>query len=266
MKDLSGHAEETGMSESFEDEYIEIDLMGVMGRMWRKAWAVILAIVLCGAAAFSLAYFVITPKYQARALMYVNNSSISVGSTTVSLSDLSASQSLVDTYIVILKTRLTLDEVIRQADLSYDYETLYDMIDAEAVNSTEVFEIKVTSEDPREAELIANTIVDVLPDKISEVVDGSSVRTVDFAVLPSKRHSPSLTIYTAAGLAIGLLASFFVALLSEIRDDQIHGEEDLLQTYGLPVLAVVPDLFAPKGGAGKGGYYAYYAAEGQEKT
>jgi len=244
----------------FEEKYIEIDLIRLVKRLWHWAWAVVLVMFLCGAAAFSLAFFVITPTYQAKALMYVNNSSISVGSTSVSLSDLSASQSLVDTYIVILKTRLTLNEVIEQAGLPYDYETLCKMIDAEAVNSTEVFEITVTSEDPAEAERIANTIAKVLPDKISEVVDGSSVRTVDYAVVPSKRHSPSFTLYTIVGFALGLLASFGMILLLEIQDDQIHDEDDLLQTYAFPMLAVVPDLIASKKPSGSGGYYAYYAA------
>ena len=63
-------------------------------------------------------------------MMYVNNSSISVGSTQVNLNDLTAAQSLVNTYIVILNTRGTLEEVIDQAGLSYDYETLSGMISA----------------------------------------------------------------------------------------------------------------------------------------
>ena len=40
------------------------------------------------------------------------------------------------------------------------------MIEAKAVNGTEIFEVTVTSEDPAEAERIANTVVDILPDKI----------------------------------------------------------------------------------------------------
>lgn len=105
-------------------------------------------------------------------MMYVNNSSINVGSTQVDLSDLSAAQSLVETYIVILKTRGTLEQVIEQENLSYDYETLSDMIEAGAVNSTEVFEIQVTSADPEEAERIANCIAELLPGRISEIVGG----------------------------------------------------------------------------------------------
>lgn len=163
-----------------------------MRALWRRTWAVVLAMLLSGAVAFSYTWFLVTPLYQASALMYVNNSSITVGSTSVSLSDLSASQTLVDTYIVILKTRLTLSEVIRQVELDYAYEDLRDMIDAAPVNSTEIFEITVTSPYPAEAEPVANTIVKVLPEKISEIMDGSSVRTVDYAVRPVKKKRSQL--------------------------------------------------------------------------
>ncbi len=243
-----------------KDDYVEIDLVSLLKAMWHRAWAVVLCMLLFGSGLFSYAYFLVVPTYQAKALMYVNNSSISVGSTSVSLSDLSASQTLVDTYIVILKTRLTLNEVIERAKLPYDYEELCDMIDARAVNSTEIFEILVTDEDPVEAEKIANTIVKVLPEKISEIMDGSSARTVDFAVIPEKKYAPSITKYTAIGLLLGLLISCGIIALRQLLDEQIHDEDYLTQSYGLPILAMVPDLTVSGKQKSKYSYGSYYAA------
>ncbi|MFH7445355.1 hypothetical protein RA265_30460, partial [Pseudomonas syringae pv. tagetis] len=77
-----------------------------------------------------------------------------------------------------------------------DYETVSDMIEAGAVNSTEVFEIQVTSADPEEAERIANCIAELLPGRISEIVEGSSVKIVDYAIVPSHKSSPSISRYT----------------------------------------------------------------------
>lgn len=228
--------------ETHSEEYVEIDLARIVSALWRRVWAIVLAMVIFGAAAFSYAYFCVTPLYQASALMYVNNSSFSLGSTSISLSDLSASKTLVNSYIAILKTRQTLNEVIDLADVSCSYEELSGMISAASVNSTEIFKIAVTSADPTEAALIANTITEVLPNKIAGIISGSSVRVVDYAVVPTTKSSPSITAYTAAGLALGLLFSGGVIVLLELMDDQIHDEEYLIQTYGLPMLAVVPDL------------------------
>ena len=249
--------------ENRKEEYMEIDLLRLVRALWHRAWAIVLAMLLCGAAAFSYTYFLVTPLYKSSALMYVNNSSITVGSTSVSLSDLTASQTLVDTYIVILKTRLTLNDVIEQAELNYTYEDLRDMISASPVDSTEIFEITVTSPYPAEAEKIANTIVKVLPEKISEIMDGSSVRTVDFAVRPTMKSSPSITKNVALGLIVGMILSCGVIVLLELLDEQIRDEEYLTQTYELPVLAAVPDLLK-SGEASKYGYGSYYAAAGKE--
>lgn len=242
-----------------KEDYIEIDLLRLMKALWRRVWVIMLAMLVCGAAAFLYTDFFVTPLYSASALMYVNNSSINVGNTSVSLADLSASQTLVDTYIVIMKTRLTLNEVIEQAELDYTYEELRDMISAAPVNSTEIFEITVTGPDPDEAEHVANTIVKVLPEKISEIMDGSSVRTVDFAVRPTQKSSPSITKNVAVGLVIGMLLSCGAIILLELLDEQIRDEEHLTQTYELPILAVVPDLLKSDESS-KCCYGSYFAA------
>ena len=225
-------------------EYYEIDLLQLLRLLWRKAWIIALTAAVGGVAAFCIAAFAITPKYEAQAMLYVNNSDISVGSAKLSISstDLSAAQSLVDTYIVILNSRATLNEVINEAGLDMSYNTLKSMLSASSVNSTEIFSVTITDTDPREAELIANTIVDVLPDRIADIVDGSSVRVVDYAVVPSVKSSPNITRFTAIGLLLGLVAACAAITVSMLLDTLIHNEDYLMNTYDLPVLAVIPDL------------------------
>lgn len=252
------------MERQNNEEYIEIDLMRLIKAVWRHAVVIGLVMILGGGAGLWMARCVVPAKYRASALLYVNNSSISVGSTSISLSDLSASQTLVDTYIAILNTRLTLNDVIERAGLNYTFEELKAMINAKAVNGTEIFEVTVTSRDPEETERIANTIVKVLPDKIAQIVDGSSVRTVDLAVVPERRHSPSYKKFALVGALAGFLFSGGIVVIRELLDDQIHGEEELLQSYGLPVLAAIPDMLAVQTGKGYGSYYATAERKGKE--
>jgi capsular polysaccharide biosynthesis protein len=220
----------------------EIDLLQLARVLWQRAWIILIAALLAGASAFSYAYFLVTPLYKASAKMYVNNSTLSVGSTSVSLSDLTAAQSLVETYIVILQTRATLNDVIDAANLDYSYEELYEMISAASVNSTEVFEVIITSPDPHEAEKIANTIAILLPEKIANIVEGSSAKIVDFAVVPAQKSSPSLARYSAIGILIGALICGGIIILWELLDEQIRDDEFLRKTVDIPVLAAIPDL------------------------
>lgn len=229
-----------------EDEYYEIDLLHLVKVLLERIWLIIISAIIAGGACFSYAYFLVEPKYQSSALFYVNNSSFSVGNTefSISSSQISAAQSLVDTYIVILKSRTTLEEVIDKAGLSYGCEELSTMIDASAVNSTEIFRVNVKSTDPAEAANIANTICAVLPRTISNVVDGSDVRIVDYAVVSNQRVSPSYTKYTSIGIAVGIVISALIIILSDMLDDVIHDTEYISQSYNIPVLSIIPNLVA----------------------
>lgn len=251
-----------------DNEYIKIDLTKVLNGLLHRAWVIILCMILCGALLFSYASYFVTPMYESSVLMYVNNSDFSVGVTSFSISssDISAAKSLVETYLVILKTRMTMDDVIAQGQLDYSYEQLCKMISAESVNDTEIFSVTVKTDDPYEAERIANTIAIVLPEKINAVVDGSSVRIVDYAVVPSEKVSPSIPKYTILGMMMGAMLSCLIIAIIEITDNQIRSEDYLLETYPeIPLLSVVPDMLNERHHDNYY-YYSHYAESApQEK-
>ena len=239
-----------------ENDYIEIDLVRLLSALWRHFWIILLSMVIFGAAGFGYANYLITPLYQSDVQMYVNNADISVGSTSIKFSqgDLLAAQGLVDTYIVILNTRPMLDDVIDELELPYSYEQLKGMIDAEAVNGTEVFQITVTDANRKEAKEIANKIAELLPEHISAVVDGSSVRVVQYAVLAGGPCSPNVVKYLCLGIALGFLLSAGIIVLRVLLDKRVHDPEDLAKRYDIPVIAVIPDL-EKKGSSKYGQYY-----------
>ena len=245
-----------------ENDEIEIDLLALVKVLWSRALVLVLTALIAGAATFAVTAFLIKPKYEATAAMYVNNSSFSFGSTSFSISssELTASNSLVATYIFILESRTALEDVIAAADLPYSYEQLSKMITTEAVTGTAAFNVTVESESPVEAELIANTIAKLLPDRIAEIVDGSSVRIVDYAIVPAHRSSPSFVKNTALGVLMGLFLSAAVVtvqyIVNEQTNDVITSADDLKALYpDIPVLALIPDMRLSEK---KGYYYSSY--------
>lgn len=244
---------------SMDNNEIEIDLLHLVRVLWQRVWIIAIVTVLLGAMAFSYAYFFVTPQYQAKAMMYVNNSALSLGGTSFSISssELSAAKSLLDVYVIILQSRTTMEEVLEESGLDYSYEKISGMVKASSVNSTEVFQIVATSSDPAEAELIVDTIVRVLPDRIADIVDGSSVRLVDHAVLPTQRSSPSYTKYAMIGLVLGFVLSCGAIIVLDLMDTTIRDEDYLYQRYNIPVLAVVPDAYETR----KGSYSYYYSQD-----
>jgi capsular polysaccharide biosynthesis protein len=160
----------------------------------------------------------------------------------LSSSQITGARSLVDTYIVMLQNRTTLNKVIEKADVNYDFEDLEDMIKAESVNGTEIIRITVTSPDPYEAAQIANAIAIVLPARISEIIKGSSMEVVDSAAVNLKKVAPSITGYTVVGMLVGAIISVLALIVIDMRDDTIRSEEYILQNYDYPILAKIPDL------------------------
>ena len=130
--------------------------------------------------------------------------------------------------MVILNSRNVLNDVIEESGVDYSYKELKSMISAAPVDSTEVFEVVVTSTNPEEAELIANSICSVLPQKIASIVESSSVRIVDSAVLPEKKSSPNVTMYALVGMLAGFAVSCVVVIILKLRDNSITSADYLI--------------------------------------
>ena len=233
----------------------EIGVNRVFAALWHRLWLILLVAALCAALTFALVFYLVTPQYEASAMFYVNNSEFSVGDTQLNLSagDITAAKDLVDSYIVILKNRTSLNEVIAYAGVDVSYSRLRDMITAEPVESTEIFQVVVTSSSPAEAEKLANAISYILPQRIDSIIEGTSARIVDAAVLPTRPSSPNYVNSTILGFLVGLIAMIVFVILQEVFDITIRFEEEVTQVCNHPVLASVPDMGAPS----KGGYYYY---------
>lgn len=238
---------------AIKKEDMEIDIQRILGALIKKIWVIAIAGILGAVIAFVYTFYFITPLYKSSAMFYVNNNDISLGNVSASItsSDLAASKGLVDSYIVILKTRASLNDVIEYAGVDRTYAEVKSMISAAAVDSTEIFEVVVTSPDKEEAEAIANAIAYILPKRISSIIDGTSAKVVEYAVVAASPSSPSYTKNVTIGFAGGVFASVAVIALYVMFDLTIRTDEDITQVCKHPILAEVPDMTAPT----KGGYY-----------
>lgn len=238
-------------------DYYSIDLMHIARSIIHRLWIIILAAVLAAAAGFSYSTFVLKPVYGAQVLLYVNNSSINFGNTSfdISASDIQASLSLVNTYSVLLKNRTTLERVKENAGVDYTVAQLASMIQTGSVNETEVMKVVVTCGNPHEAAKIANSIAEVLPVRVSEIIDGASMVVVDRAVPVTSKIGPSVSRYTFLGLIIGALVTVIIIAVRAIMDDTIYNEDYVLENYDYPILAKVPNLLETHHGSGYGYYY-----------
>ena len=234
----------------------EINFFELFGALLKRWWLILLAALLGALVMFVITRYHVTPLYRSSVSFYVNNGQRP--EEKISTSDITASQSLVDTYIVILKYGTTLDDVIRDTKLDLTTVQLDKKIKCEAINETEVFQVTVTDPDPETAALIAQSIAKILPDKVADVIEGSTVRIVRNADVPTEPASPSVRKNTAIGAAVCFAVCCLVVALQYVLDDRIRDAAAMLKDhYSYPVLAVIPDLL----GESNGHYYYYYHAK-----
>ena len=233
---------------------LEIDIKRICNLLLKRCWIIILVAILCAGAAFAYTRLCVTPIYQSSVMFYVNNSASASSSAGISNSDVLASKSLVETYIVIVNSHSTLDAVAEYADLDKSSTAVKGMVSASAVGETEILRVVVSSDDPYEAETIANAIAHVFPQQVEEIVIGSSAEVVEFPILATSPSSPNLAKNCVVGFALGMVLVIGILIVLELLNISIRSEEDIVRSGNYPVLTAVPDMAA---GDKAGNYYSY---------
>ena len=226
--------------ETNNKEY-EISFSFLMRSLLHHWYVILLSVVVLGAGVFSYGRFFVKPTYSSTVQMFVNNNDQKINGYVTS-SEILVAKELVNTYIAILETPDTMSMIIEKANLSYSVSELSAMISTGSVNETEVFFVTVESTDANEAALIADTILEVLPQRISDIVEKSSVRVVQRAQVSTAPSSPNLPLYAIIGAMLGLIGSCLVVILKEMMDQSVREESYLSSRYQARTLAYIPNL------------------------
>ncbi len=227
----------------------EIDLLTILGNIWKKKYIIILVTFVCALAMFLRAEFLLEPTYTASATMYANNSKETQESDKdkISTSDMSASVKLINACGVIIKSDPVMERVKEELNVGW----VPGSINVYSVNETMVFKIDVTYTDPEQAAAVANAIAKVAPDQIASIVDGCSIKIISNAKVPTAKSWPSKRTETLKGAVIGFAVSLFVVCIITLLDTRVKKEDDL-ERWDYPILGVIPSFTA----AQKGGAYA----------
>lgn len=247
----------------------EIDLKKLLAELWRRVWIIALAALVVGSFSYMYSKLFVTPKYTASIKLYVNNyiEGVSQDVKKISSGDLATSQSLVQTYKEFLTSDKVLDEVSQEMDGKYSASALRGMMSFKKNEDTEIFQVMITHHEPHEAAEIANMIADKAPSVITSFIDGSSVKVVDYAKVPTSRSYPSYMKFgligaaSAAGIVIVILALFF------IFNAKIDTVEDIESMFSLPVIGKIPDF--SRSSISEPYYYSYrysYKSRGQKEN
>lgn len=231
------------MDQITENKDIEIDLGKIFYKMRNKFIYIIIFTIVAAIVSGLITHFCVKPRYSATTKMYVysNTDRISTDSTITS-TELTASQDLVNTYIYILKSDTVLEAVIKDLDLNISPSALRGGISAQQADKTVAFEVTVTATGPKTAARIANSIAKIAPKEIVRVVKAGGVEIIDYAKVPTKPSSPNLSLNITIAALAALFISFVAFFLYELFDTTITSERDIIGEFDIPILGTVPNL------------------------
>jgi capsular polysaccharide biosynthesis protein len=197
---------------------------------------VLFVALLSGAVIFALSRYVITPRYTATASMYVYSNT---NRSEITSFELTASQELVNTYIVIIKSDTVLEKVITSLDSDLTPKDLRKGLAASALDATEAFSISFTHTNPKFAQAVTNKIVELAPAEIIRIVKAGGVEVIDYAKEPGIPSSPNIIVNTLVGTLLGFVLTIGICLILKKLDTKIHEERDL-SGFKIPVVGVIP--------------------------
>ena len=223
------------MYEFENDDEIEIDLRELFLALKKKiAWNLLTAIVFAGAAGL-ITKFAMTPVYSSSAQLYV----MSKGGIS-QLTDLTMGTQLTQDYMVIVKTRPVLEQVIEDLHLDMDYKELGNKITVENPSDTRIMQITVTDKDPEVAKDITQDLAEVTADTVAKKMDVKSPTIIEKAYKAESPDSPSLKKNIVIGALLGFILMAAVIVIQYLMNDTILKEEDIEKYLGINTLAQLP--------------------------
>ena len=127
---------------------------------------------------------------------------------------------------------------------TYDFtvDQLKKIVSISNQQNSQVFAINVTSKNPKQAALVANTVADSFKAKIGGFMKINNVSIIDSAKANKTPVGPNKKLFILAGVVILGGLAFLVALVREVSDTTIKSPDEVSQLFGFTNLGVVSHI------------------------
>jgi len=233
----------------------EIDIIPILKELLKKLWLIILVGLILGGAVFVGTKVLIKPTYRSGFTAYVNNKQSKENTDYLTSSDITAAKQLVLTYQKILTSNTILTAAAKSMELDASYNTLQKLVSTEVKDQTEIISVYVVDTDPQFAYDYAQAISKTAPQYMTQIVEGSSMKIIDYPEFSDKRYKPSYSRFALIGFLIGALLVVIFVIIRYFMDDTVKSEGEVENKFALPILGVIPDVTKA---SNKGSDYYYY--------
>ncbi|APT91410.1 hypothetical protein CSPHI_10900 [Corynebacterium sphenisci DSM 44792] len=235
-------------------------------RLW---WVVVIAAVLGAAAAWGIS-MLLPKKYTATTDLFVTAAADTGDGQLYKQAQFF--QQRLSSYAQLVKGDLLVNRVIGDLDLSYEPETVMNMLEAQPTPDTVLITVSATSADPEEARLMSDAASKQLQILVGELdvrgevpgeSDGAgeqprtrpreealtSMTIIDAATTPEKPSSPIYARNMVFGFIFGTILALLGIIAAALLDRTVTKRAEVEDLTGVPVLGEIPSNSAFAAGA-----------------
>ena len=189
-------------------------------------------VIAFGAAIVSaiISFFFMTPIYQSSTQILVNQKKQE--GSAIQFNEVQTNIQLTNTYKVIIKSPVILDQVKENLGLNITVQELNKKIEVANEKDSQVVALTAQDKDPKLARDIANTTAEVFKGEVAKIMSVDNVTVLSKAEVAENQSpiKPAPMLNVAIAFVVGLMASVGLAFLLEYLDNTVK-KKKMWKTY-----------------------------------
>lgn len=226
--------------EILQDEELDINFLEIIYVLLKKWWLILIGGLVGAIIMMFITTYLITPKYQSKAVLYILSKSTSV----TSIADIQIGTAVSEDLEIIATSKPVIDgareKVKKDTGKDFSRADIKSMLAVSNVEDTRILNIVVTSENPEDACNIANAIAETTASQMAEIMRSDPPTTVEKAEVEANPISPSLMKNTILGAFLAMFLISIALIIRYMLNDNIKNEEEVKRYLGVPTLVTIP--------------------------
>ena len=227
-----------------------VDLKETMAKVLRKGWLILLLVVVFAVGAGFVSANYIEKIYEANTTMFTGKEQGL--QTSITLSELEASNQLIVDYQEIANSRYVIEPVMEELGLDMELEDFREALSLEILSDSRLFSVGFADKDPALAARVANAMARELTDAVSEIVSVENISIVDKALVPDEPVSPNVIIITLLAAVLGLVIGLLYVYFDDLFNNSFETQESVERELEMDVIAIIPKYKENKKAYNKG--------------
>lgn len=202
----------------------------IIAALKKRLLLIILVSIGSGAVSGLYTYYTVSPLYEASSQFLVNKKLVIEGKgqvVDVSELDIRSNLEIINTYSVIIRNPVILEDVINKLNLSMSAEQLSGRLQVTSSEESQVVTLTATHTDPEIAADIVNTTIMIFKEKIPQLMQVDNVSVLNEAVPNELPIGPNIKVNIGIAAALGAILGVGLVLLFEFLDTTVRSKSDL---------------------------------------